>query len=725
MQLRSNTRNLASNTVPPDYDMWIQNSINTILALPLSDSFTLSDTAKEEIIIYIKANLTAIPQRLTITSIEEIFDMYKKGLSWTVRNQNMTDEERYIYGFNRFFLKPLVVSSPLYNLYINLFETKNTNEPLARTRSNNVNFFFPIEFEISDLISIDDDGQKKINSDLSRLPLKLANNLYKTYINYNRHNNDGSYYFDKDNPAIDAHGNKKIGAYYINRGSTFSLLGEMFGQISNRNQSTVFGESKKMFIGQDADDSFFNKIESYLTRSYSSTTSNFENEHFNYFISILRNKCELLASYPSTSMTEYCFDDSCIKKIKLLLMFDNIHDFGKNRGDNKDPSNSYHTSNFKSVCNANTPQDDSDFCFINYIQKNHIMPLSQEIGRTFNFDVNWKITKDTTTNLINNVFSNNWEFELLKKLGSELNYIGTYEFHVIDANKTFIRTILSPTLPGGNFGDIVNDTMSPNDTKLLRRILNFNKTNNNIVFNHKKLLNSIFDGYSGSTPKDGDPNTYDVYENKHLYIPFPYNNPNPINPNNTENIIYTSYRDQTLKKHVIRNFPVRFGTGGSNDRTTGSYDRADNVTIESTGTDDKNIDHLTTVAKSAKNLLSRDMSRTPPPNANMLFADDISFFITLKALGDFTQLLEAKIRNAIFITQDSMQFIIGAFIGTKMLKVGSDGKIYYANMDPPTQQQVLPSCSQVLPQPSPRRQVPRTPPRRSMRNLSQQKKQKT
>jgi len=759
MQTRSNTQSIASNTgtvlqtsavptqqtntVPPDYDRWIENSINDILALPLYESLKLSNTAKKDIKGYIQQNLTAIPQRLTITNIEEIFDMYKKGL--TYEDEYYPDNEALnIYGFNTYFLEPLVARSPLYNLYINLFETKNTNESWI-TRSNVVNFFFPIEFEISDLISSTGTvGEKKINSNLSPHPLKLTDNLYETYINYNNRNSNGSY------------NNKKIDStYYINRSYTFSLLGEMFGQISNRNQPTVFGQLKNMFIGQDAADSIFNKIESYLVRAYLSSTSKFKDVHFNYFISILKNKCELVDNYPPTpNLIEYGFDNGCIKKIKLLLMFDNIHDFGKNRGDNNNPSDYYHTSNFKRVCAANTPQDDNDFCFINYILKNHITPLSQEIlGRNmlFNFK-DWEITKDTTTKLIDSVFSNNWEFELLKKLGSKLNYIGTYDFHVTDANNTFIRTILLPTLPQppGNVGDIVNDTMSPNDTKLLRRILNF-KENNNKFFYHKKLLNSIFDGYSGSTPKDPDPATYDVYNNQNLNIPFPYNN-----PNNTENIMYTSYRDQTLKKHVIRNFPNRFGIGGTDFRNgtvtvTGTYDRADNVIIKPNGTSNANIDHLTTVAKRAKELLNGD-KRNHPLNVNMLFADNISFFITLKALGDFTQLLEAKIRNAIFITQDSMQFIIGAFIGTKMLKVGSDGKIYYANMDPPTQQQVLPPPPpqqqvlppppppqqqvllprrQVLPPPSPRRPVLRTPPRaspptpRRSTRISSQKKQRT
>jgi hypothetical protein len=50
------------------------------------------------------------------------------------------------------------------------------------------------------------------------------------------------------------------------------------------------------------------------------------------------------------------------------------------------------------------------------------------------------------------------------------------------------------------------------------------------------------------------------------------------------------------------------------------------------------------------------------------FINDIGFFTTLKALGDFAQCKEAYARKCMFITQDSMQFLLGSGIGTMMLK---------------------------------------------------------
>lgn len=645
-----------TNIIAPPDDRWLENSIKAILALPLPFSF--SQEAKAEIDSYIEENITTIPQRLTIQNIEEICEIYKNGILMNQDNDLNVDDNVDNIGnmhFNAFFLEPLVRRSPLYTLYIELFELKDNNKYFRQSKGNVVNFFFPIEFEISNLIIKDANG-KKINNNLSQNPLRLNDNLYKSYINHKNNISD-----------------KKIGSYYINRSLTFTLLGEMF--VNSRNQSAIFTSAKQMFLSQGY--AIFDNIITYLESAFVSSKPKFTIEHFNYFISILKNKCELnsLPNYQNN----YGFTGECIKKIKLLLMFDNIHDFGKNRGDTN-KSDSYHTSNFKNVCNNPVVNNESDFCFINYILKNHIKPLSLEIrpNPSFDFDI-WKITRDNK--LINSVFSNNWEFELLKNLGSdkEIRYINTTDFYGSNNSLKFITKILIPDKILTNGGDIVNDTISPRDKKLLTSIINF-KENGNIVFTSKKLLNSIFDGYYGSTPKHRDNNTYGTYREK-ISIPFPYNNPT------NENIEYLSYTDKrgSHKKNVVRRFPVRFGIGGINKRTSEKskylYDRADKVTIEDRGTIDENIDHLITVAKSAKRNLSVDINS----QADILFANDISFFITLKALGDFTQLLEAKIRNAVFITQDSIQFIIGAFIGTKMLKVGSDGLIYYANITPPQQ----------------------------------------
>jgi hypothetical protein len=50
------------------------------------------------------------------------------------------------------------------------------------------------------------------------------------------------------------------------------------------------------------------------------------------------------------------------------------------------------------------------------------------------------------------------------------------------------------------------------------------------------------------------------------------------------------------------------------------------------------------------------------------FINNIGFFTTLKALGDFAQCKEAYARKCMFISQDSMQFLLGSVIGTMMIK---------------------------------------------------------
>lgn len=60
--------------------------------------------------------------------------------------------------------------------------------------------------------------------------------------------------------------------------------------------------------------------------------------------------------------------------------------------------------------------------------------------------------------------------------------------------------------------------------------------------------------------------------------------------------------------------------------------------------------------------------------------DTIGFFLTLKTLGDFAQCFEAKVRDCMMITQDSMQFLIGSLLGTKMIKRNKWGYVYVANL---------------------------------------------
>lgn len=57
----------------------------------------------------------------------------------------------------------------------------------------------------------------------------------------------------------------------------------------------------------------------------------------------------------------------------------------------------------------------------------------------------------------------------------------------------------------------------------------------------------------------------------------------------------------------------------------------------------------------------------PEKNASE-FVDNIGFFTTLKCIGDFSQCMEAYHRGCMFFAGDSMQFILGSSIGSKMIK---------------------------------------------------------
>ena len=76
-----------------------------------------------------------------------------------------------------------------------------------------------------------------------------------------------------------------------------------------------------------------------------------------------------------------------------------------------------------------------------------------------------------------------------------------------------------------------------------------------------------------------------------------------------------------------------------------------------------------------------DQDHRNQPIQTLFNKSNTGFFLTLKALGDYMQLKEARHENIIFITQDSMQFLIGAYIGTKVIKAINSKKIYYANLE--------------------------------------------
>jgi hypothetical protein len=57
-----------------------------------------------------------------------------------------------------------------------------------------------------------------------------------------------------------------------------------------------------------------------------------------------------------------------------------------------------------------------------------------------------------------------------------------------------------------------------------------------------------------------------------------------------------------------------------------------------------------------------------------------TFFMNLKSLGDLAQLYEAKKRNLVFFTMDSMQFLVGAMLGVQVVKGWKKTQMITANI---------------------------------------------
>ena len=60
--------------------------------------------------------------------------------------------------------------------------------------------------------------------------------------------------------------------------------------------------------------------------------------------------------------------------------------------------------------------------------------------------------------------------------------------------------------------------------------------------------------------------------------------------------------------------------------------------------------------------------------------NDVEFFVTPKALSDMAQCAEAEQRGCFLLTQDTMQMIIGAKIGARMIDYGNKpGTVYMSD----------------------------------------------
>ena len=90
------------------------------------------------------------------------------------------------------------------------------------------------------------------------------------------------------------------------------------------------------------------------------------------------------------------------------------------------------------------------------------------------------------------------------------------------------------------------------------------------------------------------------------------------------------------------------------------------ITESSTKLDKKRSDYYIPESKQCQEL---QLASPSDPNKGInKFIETTDFFLTLKALGDYAQCMEAEKRKIIFFSQDGIQFVIGSKLGAMMIK---------------------------------------------------------
>lgn len=360
---------------------------------------------------------------------------------------------------------------------------------------------------------------------------------------------------------------------------------------------------------------------------------------------------DLIEFFRQIFRRDYC-DSSiydCTKKsgIKTLLMFDNIHDFGK-------PRLSYKPRKFEDLCTDDVDPSEKDFCIVNYILK-----LIADKNKDPSFYDKYRIGE-------RNYFGNGWEFNLLDEIANKVSYIKTTNF----TGFTQKLKILKRFYPNTQWS---NDTVSSAERKIIQKMRK--------IFGKEGIIlySSAFDGFKETFPVLGA-SPLCVPFSKKFNVEGPYDNM-PVEYN-------------LDSEQLVRNFNQKYGEGGIDvrdctDRTEScDFKRADVITSVCRPRNEVS-DNLIKVAEEAKyridKIKPKDVIRKK--RKQRLTPEDIfnesntGFFLTLKAFGDFMQLIEAKERDIIFVTQDSMQFLIGAIMGTKVVKAINTANVYYANID--------------------------------------------
>jgi len=169
------------------------------------------------------------------------------------------------------------------------------------------------------------------------------------------------------------------------------------------------------------------------------------------------------------------------------------------------------------------------------------------------------------------------------------------------------------------------------------------------------LNTAMFDGFAGSDPIERGKTKFT--EMPPFSIPLTYDD---------GEVTYSTPVNGKIPKELRRYFPAKYKHGGKNMKcstvsTTCSFPRADTIGNKEKFPVDNVKDHVAQLGEILKKIL---------PKGGV----DPGFFFTLKSLGDFAQVMEAKERGIVLITQDSLEFLNGVLIGAMVIKANRFGQ---------------------------------------------------
>lgn len=339
--------------------------------------------------------------------------------------------------------------------------------------------------------------------------------------------------------------------------------------------------------------------------------------------------------------------------IQCLLLLDNIHDFSHNRTKEKRSTGetfiTYDARSFDRFCGGSYDAKKDPPCIFEIIfaQLNKTAQVFSQFGL---------VTPLFTRAMFK---QSGWEKALLKILiksnVTNLKWMSRKNF----MNSFFVLNCWSHDSMRVGHSNIADDLESGKAHEV-------------------GLLTAHLDGCGGTCTslKDGMDNAVNPFI---FHLPFPEGDKSVL------------YKYSPVKKSLVRTFPKQYGKGGVFDSKN---PRRECNCVPGDGTDycvkvgGKNkcpyvrvdvldsgkhphMDSLTedSIVKEGEELYSY-LDHKYGLGKGVTFKD-VEFFVTAKALSDLAQSAEAEQRGCFLLTQDTMQMIIGAKIGARMIDYGN------------------------------------------------------